>query len=111
MIAARRASNGKPRWTGSYVIRTTLPTASASGEQAVRHYKELANVERVFRSLNGVNLRILLIHHHLEERVCAHPFRCMLAHYVANTSAIECAPMNPLSRPAATHSSAGLACA
>jgi hypothetical protein len=64
------------------VIRTTVPTASASSEQAVRHYKELANVERAFRSLKSVDLKIRPIHHHLEERVCAHVFLCMLAYYV-----------------------------
>ena len=67
---------------GIYVIRTTVPTASASSEQAVRHYKELANVERAFRSLKSVDLKIRPIHHHLEERVCAHVFLCMLAYYV-----------------------------
>src|ERR1035437_8980038 len=35
---------------GIYVIRPTVPTASASSEQAVRHYKELSKVERAFRS-------------------------------------------------------------
>ena len=64
------------------MIRTTVPTASASSEQAVRHYKELANVERAFRSLKSVDLKIRPIHHHLEERVCAHVFLCMLAYYV-----------------------------
>jgi len=67
---------------GIYVIRTTVPTASASSEQAVRHYKELANVERAFRSFKSVDLKIRPIHHHLEERVCAHVFLCMLAYYV-----------------------------
>lgn len=67
---------------GIYVIRTTVPTASASSEQAVRHYKELSNVERAFRSLKSVDLKIRPIHHHLEERVCAHVFLCMLAYYV-----------------------------
>ena len=67
---------------GIYVIRTTVPTASASTEQAVRHYKELSNVERAFRSLKSVDLKIRPIHHHLEERVCAHVCLCMLAYYV-----------------------------
>ena len=67
---------------GIYVIRTTVPTASASSAQAVRHYKELAKVERAFRSLKSVDLKIRPIHHHLEERVCAHVFLCMLAYYV-----------------------------
>jgi hypothetical protein len=67
---------------GIYVIRTTVPTESASSEQAVRHYKELATVERAFRSLKSVDLKIRPIHHHLEDRVRAHVFLCMLAYYV-----------------------------
>jgi len=67
---------------GIYVIRTTVPAASASSEQAVRHYKELSKVERAFRSLKSVDLKIRPIHHHLEERVRAHVFLCMLAYYV-----------------------------
>ena len=67
---------------GIYVIRTTVPTASASSEQAVRHYKELSKVECAFRSLKSVDLKIRPIHHHLEERVRAHVFLCMLAYYV-----------------------------
>jgi transposase len=56
---------------GIYVIRTTVPTASASSEQAVRHHKELAKVERAFRSLKSVDLKIRPIHHHLEKCACA----------------------------------------
>lgn len=67
---------------GIYVIRTTVPTASASSEQAVRHYKELSTVERAFRSLKSVDLKVRPIHHHLEDRVRAHVFLCMLAYYV-----------------------------
>jgi hypothetical protein len=67
---------------GIYVIRTAVPTASASSEQTVRHYKELSKLARVFRSLKSVDLKIRPIHHHLEERVCAHVFLCMLAYNV-----------------------------
>ncbi len=67
---------------GIYVIRTTVPAESVSSEQAVRHYKELATVERAFRSLKSVDLKVRPIHHHLEDRVRAHVFLCMLAYYV-----------------------------
>ena len=67
---------------GLYVIRTSLSTERMSGEEAVRSYKRLANVERAFRSLKGVDLKIRPIYHHLEERVRAHIFLCMLAYYV-----------------------------
>jgi hypothetical protein len=67
---------------GIYVIRTTVSTAFASSQEAVRHYKELAAVERAFRSLKSVDLKIRPIHHHLEDRVRTHVFLCMLAYYV-----------------------------
>jgi transposase len=67
---------------GIYVIRTTVSTACASSQEAVRHYKELAAVERAFRSLKSVDLKVRPIHHHLENRVRAHVFLCMLAYYV-----------------------------
>jgi hypothetical protein len=67
---------------GIYVIRTTVSTAFASSQEAVRHYKELAAVERAFRSLKSVDLKVRPIHHHLENRVRAHVLLCMLAYYV-----------------------------
>jgi transposase len=67
---------------GIYVIRTSVAVASTSSEQAVRHYKGLAVVERAFRSLKSVDLKLRPIHHHLEDRVRAHVFLCMLAYYV-----------------------------
>jgi hypothetical protein len=48
----------------------------------VRTYKSLAQVERAFRSLKTVDLKVRPIHHHLEGRVRAHIFLCMLAYYV-----------------------------
>ena len=45
----------------------------------VATYKSLANVERDFRSLKASDLDLRPIHHHLETRVRAHVFLCMLA--------------------------------
>jgi hypothetical protein len=42
----------------------------------------LCEVERAFRSLKTVDLKIRPIHHRLEDRVRAHIFLCMLAYYV-----------------------------
>jgi len=67
---------------GLYVIRTSLSTEQMTGEDAVRSYKRLANVESAFRSLKGIDLKVRPIYHHLEERVRAHIFLCMLAYYV-----------------------------
>src|SRR6266404_8691793 len=60
--------------------------ASESAEQlsaadTVRGYKSLAQVERAFRSLKGLDLLIRPIRHRTEERVPAHIFLCLLAYY------------------------------
>lgn len=67
---------------GIYVIRTNVPQTQMSAPDTVRNYKALADVERAFRSLKTVDLKIRPIHHRLERRVRAHIFLCMLAYYV-----------------------------
>ena len=70
------------RLDGIYVIRTNVKTAVMSSPDVVRSYKQLSNVERAFRSLKTVDLKVRPIHHRLEDRVRAHVFLCMLAYYV-----------------------------
>jgi len=67
---------------GLYIIRTSVPAEHMDGADCVRHYKSLSQVERAFRSLKTVDLKIRPIHHRLEDRVRAHIFLCMLAYYV-----------------------------
>jgi hypothetical protein len=67
---------------GLYVIRTSAAEAEMSAEAAVLNYKRLAEVERAFRTLKGVDLKVRPIRHRLEERVKAHIFLSMLAYYV-----------------------------
>ena len=67
---------------GIYVIRTSVPKKRMSAADAVRNYKALANVERAFRALKTVDLKVHPIHHRLENRVRAHIFLCMLAYYI-----------------------------
>ena len=67
---------------GLYVIRTSVDKTAMSSEQAVLNYKRLAEVERAFRSLKGVDLHVRPIRHRLESRVKAHIFLSMLAYYV-----------------------------
>jgi hypothetical protein len=66
----------------SWRAAKSLSQESTSDEQAVRHYKKLANVERAFRSIKTSDLKVRPIHHHLENRVRAHIFLCTLAFYV-----------------------------
>jgi hypothetical protein len=65
---------------GIYVIRTSEPTLPAA--DVVRNYKNLARVERAFRTLKGMDLLVRPIHHRTEDHVKAHIFLCMLAYYV-----------------------------
>jgi transposase len=67
---------------GLYVIRTSAAEADMSAEAAVLNYKRLAEVERAFRTLKGVDLQVRQIRHRLESRVKAHIFLSMLAYYV-----------------------------
>ena len=61
---------------GIYVIRTSVPAARLAAADAVRHYKQLSDVERAFRALKTIDLKVRPI------RVRAHIFLCLLAYYV-----------------------------
>jgi len=67
---------------GIYIIRTSVSAAQMDAPQCVRNYKSLANVERAFRSLKTIDLKVRPIHHRTADRVRAHIFLCMLAYYV-----------------------------
>lgn len=67
---------------GLYIIRTSVTVQRMDGATCVRTYKSLAQVERAFRSIKTMDLKVRPIHHHLENRVRAHIFLCMLAYYV-----------------------------
>jgi transposase len=64
---------------GIYVIRTSVAQGAMDSADCVRHYKTLSRVERAFRTLKSIDLRIRPIHHRLADRVRAHIFLCMLA--------------------------------
>ncbi len=67
---------------GIYIIRTSVPAAQMDAPDCVRNYKALANVERAFRSLKTIDLKVRPIHHRSADRVRAHIFLCVLAYYV-----------------------------
>ena len=67
---------------GLYVIRTSVSQQRMDAADCVRNYKSLANVERAFRTMKTIDLKIRPIHHRLADRVRAHIFLCMLAYYV-----------------------------
>ena len=57
-----------------YVLRTSEPVERLSAEDTVRSYKSLAEVERAFRCLKGIDLLVRPIRHRSEDRVPAHIF-------------------------------------
>ncbi len=67
---------------GIYVLRTPLGPQIIDTADIVRSYKSLSHVERAFRSLKTVDLKVRPIHHRLPDRVRAHILLCMLAYYV-----------------------------
>lgn len=64
---------------GIYVIRTNLDADTMDAGTAVRTYKSLANVEKIFKTLKTRDLGIRPIRHYTEDRTRAHVFLCMLA--------------------------------
>ncbi len=67
---------------GIYVIRTSVPAADLDAAGVVQGYKDLANIERDFRSIKTDDLQVRPIRHRLTDRVKAHLLICMLARYL-----------------------------
>ncbi len=78
----RQAIAAEAALDGLYIIRTSVSAAQMEAAQCVRNYKALANVERAFRSLKTIDLKVRPIHHRTADRVRSHIFLCMLAYYV-----------------------------
>jgi DDE family transposase len=105
---------------GLYAIRTTLPADTLGAPAAVRAYKQLKMAERAFRTMKDT-IEIRPIHHHLETRVRAHVFLCMLAYYVSfelharlpellftdDTPLTPTDPVKPATRSPSAHAKAG----
>ncbi len=70
------------RLDGLYLIRTGVPEHMLSAAESVGAYKSLSTVERAFRTIKTVDLKVRPIHHRLEDRVRCHIFVYMLAYYV-----------------------------
>ena len=83
-IFSRKSDNiaAEAALDGIYIIRTSVGAAQMDAADCVRNYKSLANVERAFRSLKTIDLKVRPIHHRTADRVRAHIFLCMLAYYV-----------------------------
>jgi hypothetical protein len=66
---------------GIYVLRTSIPTTGLAAAEVVTAYKNLAHVERDFRTIKVDDLDPRPIHR-LDDRVRAHLLICMLAAYL-----------------------------
>ena len=78
---------------GIYVVRTNVAASELTSEEAVRTYKQLSVVERAFRSIKTVDLKVRPIYHYRSERIQCHIFLCMLAYYVQWHMMERLAPM------------------
>jgi len=79
---------------GLYVIRTSVPAEAMDADTCVASYKSLSAVERAFRSLKSVDLKIRPIHHRTADRVRSHVTEChggpANAHPVAQRRVFTC---------------------
>lgn len=67
---------------GIYVLRTSMPAGTLDAAGVVGAYKNLANVERDFRTIKVDDLDLRPVYHRLEDRVRAHVLIAMLAAYL-----------------------------
>jgi Transposase DDE domain len=67
---------------GIYVLRTSVPADTIDAAGLVSAYKNLAHLERDFRTLKTDDLDLRPLYHRLEDRVRGHVLICMLAAYL-----------------------------
>jgi transposase len=67
---------------GCYVLTTDLPVAALSKEDVHDRYKDLAKVERAFRTWKTGHLELRPVHVHTEQSTRGHVFVVMLAHLI-----------------------------
>jgi hypothetical protein len=74
--------DAEARLDGIYVLRTSVPASDLTPAGVVESYKNLAHIERDFRSIKTDDLDLRPIHHRLTDRVKAHVLICLLASYL-----------------------------
>ena len=67
---------------GIYVIRTSVDADRLNTAEVIGAYKNLAHIERDFRSIKSDDLDLRPVRHYLAHRVKAHILLCMLAAYL-----------------------------
>ena len=90
---------------GIYAIRTTVDEAELDAAGVVEAYKNLANVERAFRSLKTIDVNVRPVRHYLEDRVRAHVFLCTLSAHLIHHARSRLAPLTFRDTEVPTHES------
>lgn len=67
---------------GCYIIRADTAPETLSSKEIYKTYKKLIEVEQAFRIIKTTSLEIRPVFHHLDDRVRAHVFLCMLSYYL-----------------------------
>lgn len=67
---------------GCYTIRTDVSVETLSLQEVLAAYKKLIYVEQAFRVIKTHSLEIRPVFHHLDHRIQAHVFLCMLSYYL-----------------------------
>jgi len=67
---------------GCYIIRTDVAEEMLSSKEVYKTYKKLIHVEQAFRVIKTHSLEIRPVFHHLDHRIQAHVFLCMLSYYL-----------------------------
>ncbi len=70
------------RLDGCYIIRTDVAEDLLSSKEVYKAYKKLIHVEQAFRIIKTHSLEIRPVFHHLDHRIQAHVFLCMLSYYL-----------------------------
>ncbi|MGA8164218.1 MAG: hypothetical protein WB791_04235, partial [Waddliaceae bacterium] len=70
------------RIDGCYVIRTDAAAETLSSKEVYKAYRKLIYVEQAFRVIKTHSLEIRPVFHHLDHRIQAHVFLCMLSYYL-----------------------------
>jgi hypothetical protein len=81
VVTTTRTCNG--------IIRTSVESERMTAEDCVRNYKSLASVERAFRSLKTVDLKVLLCRDQRKQRRWVPPSFCAALRAVAGSTVAE----------------------
>ncbi len=77
-----RSISAEAALDGLYAVRTSVSETTLDAGETVAAYKSLSRVERAFRSLKTVDLKVRPVFHYRADRVRSHVLLCMLAYYV-----------------------------